>query len=319
MTKVPPIKSQGIKTKLVDWIRSSTEYLEYDRWVEPFMGTGVVAFNICPKSALLCDSNPHLIEFYRSVQAKDITGEKARSFLMVEGQKLLNSEGEHYYVVRDRFNKNHNPLDFLFLNRSCFNGMMRFNKGGGFNVPFCRKPKRFARALITKICNQIETVSSVMDKCDFTFVHQDFRNTLGEVGNTDLIYCDPPYIGRHVDYFNSWSKTDDYDLHSYLANSHAKYILSTWLMNSYRVNHHVFTTWQDCSIITKSHFYFIGAKETNRNAMTEALLVNYSLPDSIPVKGLKVSELGIERKKLSNWLSSAKIANPFSTIDLDSV
>ncbi|MCO6486920.1 MAG: DNA adenine methylase [Phaeodactylibacter sp.] len=45
-TYVPPIKSQGIKTKLVEWISSNVEAISFDRWVEPFMGTGVVAFNI---------------------------------------------------------------------------------------------------------------------------------------------------------------------------------------------------------------------------------------------------------------------------------
>lgn len=56
MIIVPPIKSQGIKTKLVPWIKECASHVSYDRWVEPFMGTGVVAFNIQPKSALLCDS-----------------------------------------------------------------------------------------------------------------------------------------------------------------------------------------------------------------------------------------------------------------------
>ena len=65
---VPPIKSQGIKTKLVGWIASHVENIQYDRWVEAFMGTGVVAFNIRPKKALLCDSNPHLIRFYNALK-----------------------------------------------------------------------------------------------------------------------------------------------------------------------------------------------------------------------------------------------------------
>ncbi|MEM6966554.1 MAG: DNA adenine methylase, partial [Bacteroidota bacterium] len=60
MPIVPPIKSQGIKTKLVEWIAANIEDVEYDRWIEPFMGTGVVGFNIRPKRALMCDSNPHL-------------------------------------------------------------------------------------------------------------------------------------------------------------------------------------------------------------------------------------------------------------------
>ena len=65
---VPPIKSQGIKTKLVDWISLNVKEIEFERWVEPFMGTGVVAFNVRPKKALLCDSNPHLINFYKALQ-----------------------------------------------------------------------------------------------------------------------------------------------------------------------------------------------------------------------------------------------------------
>ena len=75
---VPPIKSQGIKTKLVSWINDSIEDLQYDRWVEPFMGTGVVAFNVRPREALLCDSNPHLIAFYKALQLKDITSGLAK-------------------------------------------------------------------------------------------------------------------------------------------------------------------------------------------------------------------------------------------------
>ncbi len=50
---VPPIKSQGIKTKLVDWISSNVDDLQYDRWVEPFMGTGVVAFNVRDRKSVV--------------------------------------------------------------------------------------------------------------------------------------------------------------------------------------------------------------------------------------------------------------------------
>ena len=176
---VPPIKSQGIKTKLVEWIISNTKEVDFDRWVEPFMGTGVVAFNIQPKKALLCDSNPHLINFYNSLKNKEITSGLVKQHLFTEGEKLLKSNGEHYYELRNRFNKEGNPLDFLFLSRSCFNGMMRFNKKGGFNVPFCKKPNRFAQALVTKITNQVESISQIIEHGDYTFKNQDFKSTLG--------------------------------------------------------------------------------------------------------------------------------------------
>ena len=96
---VPPIKSQGIKTKLVDWIGSNISDCQYDRWVEPFMGTGVVAFNIRPKEALLCDSNPHLITFYKALQSKAITSAIVKKHLLFEGGLLLESNGEHYSSV----------------------------------------------------------------------------------------------------------------------------------------------------------------------------------------------------------------------------
>jgi DNA adenine methylase len=57
---IPPIKCQGIKTKLVPTIKHIAETVNYDRWIEPFFGSGVVGFNIRPKIAIFADSNPHL-------------------------------------------------------------------------------------------------------------------------------------------------------------------------------------------------------------------------------------------------------------------
>ncbi len=278
---VPPIKSQGIKTKLVEWISSNVKEISYDRWVEPFMGTGVVAFNVRPKKALLCDSNPHLINFYKAIQNKEITSIIVKNFLKQEGQKLLETEGKHYYAVRERFNEFGNPLDFLFLSRSCFNGMMRFNKKGGFNVPFCKKPNRFAQALVTKITNQVENISQIIEHGDYEFKQQDFNQTLLELKSSDFIYSDPPYIGRHVDYFDSWSEEEEIILKNGLDKSQCKFILSTWLSNKYRTNEYVFSVWKNSYIATREHFYHVGGRETNRNAVYEALLSNIMLKDSI--------------------------------------
>lgn len=300
MAIVPPIKSQGIKTKLVDWIKSSTEDIEYDRWVEPFMGTGVVGFNIQPKKALMCDSNPHLIKFYNGIKTKEITGARVKKFLTEEGQKLLASNGEYYYVVRNRFNEHGNSLDFLFLSRSCFNGMMRFNRKGGFNVPFCKKPKRFAQALVTKITNQVKNVSKIIELGDFTFKHQDFKQTLQDIQPTDLVYSDPPYIGRHVDYFDSWSEEEEILLNKGLIDAKAKYILSTWLSNKYRTNEYIFSIWQDTFIVTKEHFYHVGGKEKNRNAVNEALISNIELKNSIKTTLMKLKIENGESQLTSN-------------------
>ena len=281
MAIVPPIKSQGIKTKLVDWISSNIEGVQYDRWVEPFMGTGVVGFNIQPKKALMCDSNPHLINFYNGIKNKEITASIVKNHLQVEGEKLLASNGEHYYEIRKRFNEKQNPLDFLFLSRSCFNGMMRFNRKGGYNVPFCKKPNRFAQTLVTKITNQVKNVAQIIELGDFTFKHQDFQETIKEIKETDLVYSDPPYIGRHVDYFDSWSLEEEIALNKGIVGTNAKYVLSTWLSNKYRTNEYIFSIWKDSFIATKEHFYHVGAKEANRNSVNEAIISNIQLKNSI--------------------------------------
>lgn len=158
--------------------------------------------------------------------------------------------------------------------------MIRFNRKGSFNVPFCRKPNRFTKALVTKICNQIKTVSYVIERGEYEFKHQEFRGTLSETSDNDLVYCDPPYIGRHVDYFDSWTKGEELDLHEKLVKSEAYFIMSTWLKSKYRINNYVFSLWGDCSIMVKEHFYHVGAKEINRNAVFEALLTNFPTPKS---------------------------------------
>ena len=152
---VPPIKSQGIKTKLVPWIRSIVPEELEGQWIEPFMGTGVVGFNIAPNHAVMCDTNPHLIDFYNSIKIGEITPETVRKYLNEEGSLLLEKGDKHYYALRERFNEKRQPLDFLFLNRSGFNGMIRFNRKGGLNIPFCKKPNRFAQAYVTKIVNKV--------------------------------------------------------------------------------------------------------------------------------------------------------------------
>lgn len=275
--KVPPIKSQGIKTKLVPWI-SSIVPKDFDgRWVEPFMGTGVVAFNVAPASAILCDTNPHLVNFYTELQKGQITAASVREYLEREGSILIDTSGEHYYAVRERFNQSHNPLDFLFLNRAGFNGMIRFNRKGGFNIPFCKKPLRFSRAYVTKIVNQVSYLSLLFRMNDFVFKCQDFETTLSEVGTKDIIYCDPPYIDRHVDYYNGWDSSNENMLYQMLSNTPAKFILSTWHHNDFRENQYIDSLWSDFNVITREHFYHVGASEQNRNPMIEAIVTNYQV------------------------------------------
>jgi DNA adenine methylase len=272
---VPPIKSQGIKTKLVPWIKSIIPINFDGSWIEPFMGTGAVAFNVAPRRAVLCDTNPHLINWYSGIASGEINPEVVKDYLIREGALLLEKGEDHYYSVRERFNSEHSPLDFLFLNRAGFNGMIRFNRKGGFNIPFCRKPHRFAQAYVTKITNQVDWVGKIIRAKDFTFKCQDFNKTIAEALPEDIIYCDPPYIDRHVDYYNGWDETHERELFNKLSEFQGRFILSTWHHNDYRENEYIKSLWSKHSVLTREHFYHIGGSEENRNPVVEALVTNF--------------------------------------------
>ena len=274
--KVPPIKCQGIKTKLVEWIKDHSSLENNGVWIEPFMGSGVVGFNMRPSRAVFADVNPHIINFYNAVKQGKITAGIAKEFLEKEGARLHTKGEEHYYEIRERFNKNGSPLDMLFLNRACFNGVMRFNKKGGFNVPFGHKPERFAKSYVTKITNQIKYVSDAVSQYDWEFVCADFRKIISSAVQNDFIYCDPPYIGRHVDYFNSWSENDEQELYDLLSATKAKFILSTWHSNQYRENLALEKYASNYTVLTHEHFYHVGASEKNRKPMMEAIVLNYN-------------------------------------------
>ncbi len=272
---VPPLKTQGIKTKLVPLIRQNIIADEDTKWIEPFMGSGVVGFNVEPSCAVFSDTNPHIIAFYNQIKSGAITPYVVRAFLEREGKLLEQGDDAYYYAVRKRFNAEHDPLDFLFLNRACFNGMIRFNRDREFNVPYGHKPQRFAKAYVTKIVNQVAHVSQLIKNNSWEFLCQSFEETIAMADSSCFIYCDPPYIGRHVDYYDSWDEESEIALHNALIKSKARFMVSTWDHNDFRKNDYIQTVWQDCNIITHEHFYHIGAKETNRNAIVEALLTNY--------------------------------------------
>ncbi|MGQ9872889.1 Dam family site-specific DNA-(adenine-N6)-methyltransferase [Leptodesmis sp.] len=273
---VPPIKCQGIKTKLIPAIQALVGTDLTGTWIEPFCGSGVVAFNVLPERAILADTNQHIIRFYRAIQTGSITPAIAAAYLETASEKLAAGGDRYYYEVRDRFNQTQQPLDFLFLNRSCFNGIIRFNRKGQFNVPFCRKPQRFAKPYITKIVNQVRRVQEILDTHTWTFQVADFTATLAVSEQADLVYVDPPYLGRHVDYYNTWTTENEQTLIRLLKQLPCPFILSTWKENQFRTNGALQEHWQQpgLQIIPVQHFYHIGASERLRHSMTEALVTN---------------------------------------------
>lgn len=276
---VPPIKSQGIKTKLVPWIMDVAPKVN-GNWMEPFLGTGVVAFNSGYKKAILNDTNPHIINFYKGVQQKIITAPLMKRYLEQEGEILSKADNngyEHYLKVRTRFNSGeYSPYDFIFLSRAGFNGMMRFGSKGNWNIPFCKKPDRFAQAYITKITNQLSTVSKIIQpEPEWIFYNRSFADIIPIATENDFIYCDPPYYGRYVDYYNGWTDKDEELLFHLLSQTKAKFVLSTWHHNDWRENDMVNKFWKKFNIITKDHFYHNGGSVENRRTVVEALVCNF--------------------------------------------
>lgn len=280
---VPPIKCQGIKTKLVPFIFRNICWNESRtaRWFEPFLGSGVVVLNLAPQRAVLSDTNKHIIRFYESIQKGKLTASTVREYLVKEGKKLEQRGEEYYYEVRERFNQEGSPLDFLFLNRASFNGLVRFNSRGDFNVPFCRKPERFSPAYITKIVNQVNWVAKQMWGKDWQFLVASWEEVLELAEDADFVYIDPPYIGRHTDYYNRWDEQDAIRLVSATRTLPCGFAVSMWLQNRYRRNSHVDIYWSDMEMRVYTHFYHVGSTENLRHAMDEVLIIRpgYAAPE----------------------------------------
>ena len=282
---VPPVKSQGIKTKLIPWINDlifkSGANLDYANWIEPFFGTGVVGLNAPVKgNHIVGDTNPHIINLYNSIKDGSINANNMRQYLE-QGSKLLRTAADdgyaYYRLVKERFNRDHSSFDFIFLSRAGFNGMMRFNNKGEWNIPFCKKPNRFAPAYVSKICNQIANAERIIHNGQWKFLNQSFIDTIKMAQEGDIIYCDPPYYGRYVDYYNGWTEKDEKELYNALLNTPARFILSTWHHNEFRENNMIKRFWNRFNIITQEHFYHSGGHIENRHSIVEALVYNFEL------------------------------------------
>ena len=165
---------------------------------------------------------------------------------------------------------------------------------------------RFSKAYITKIVNQVDYVYAMSRHSNWSFICQDFRETLKGMSENDFVYCDPPYVGRHVDYFDSWNEENEQHLFEALSQSPCKFILSTWHSNQYRTNAFLETLWFECHVLTKEHFYHIGAKEENRNPMLEALVMNF-IPKDLHEEPIERAEQLLLLENLAAYQSSENL------------
>lgn len=273
---VPPIKCQGKKTKLVSHIKELYSKLKLDNSVyyEPFMGSGIVGFNIEPERAIFSDNNPYIIKFYNSIKSNEIDLDTIRIFLEEEGKKLLESGKDYYNLVRDRFNKDGNILDFLFLNRCCFNGLMRFNRNGKFNVPYCKKDDKLSSDYIDKIIDQVKKVKELLDRHpDWQFICSDWKDIVKDAKEEDIIYCDPPYLGLFSTYYTEYDINNEKELQDFLNNiCNSKWIYSSWKENKDKINEFILDLIGKYDSIDIEHRYQIGSKNEYRNKVVEILI-----------------------------------------------
>ena len=197
----PLLKWAGGKRQLLPHIR---EYYpsSFSRYIEPFLGSGAVFFDLASlghlddRPANLSDCNRDLIGLYQAVRDQpDAVIQELETLATAHA-----SQPGFYYDVRDR---RFNPARargaapdapamaamLLYLNRTGFNGLYRVNSRGGFNVP----EGRYANP---QICDpaRISAASAVLRRPDVTLTATTFDTALGQAGEGDFVYCDPPYV-----------------------------------------------------------------------------------------------------------------------------
>ena len=191
----PPLKWAGGKRWLVSHLAPIWERYATHRYVEPFCGGLAVALGLQPKRALLNDVNPHLINFYRHLQ---------RGLML---RIAMRYSERLFYKHRARFNeliKNGGAASeeaaelFYYLNRTCFNGLCRFNKSGEFNVPF---------GTYTTVNYDADFSIYPAVLRDWTFTNVDIEKVPIEKG--DFVYADPPYDVEFTTYSSGGFSWED--------------------------------------------------------------------------------------------------------------
>lgn len=184
MTKIRPfLKWAGSKYNCLSDIMSSLP--SGSRLIEPFAGSGVVFMNTEYSAYVLGESNPDLINLFKTLQKE---GETFINYCQSYFQPEFNHK-EKYYELRTEFNtindSNQKSALFLYLNRHGYNGLCRYNSSGIYNVPFGLYAKPyFPRKEMMLFHEKSQQVH---------FVTSDFRKTFELAKLGDVIYCDPPY------------------------------------------------------------------------------------------------------------------------------
>ena len=187
MSVKPFVRWVGGKTQLLPQLLELAPK-QFNQYYEPFLGGGAFYFALKPQSAVLNDFNHRLMNAYRQV-ALDVQSVimALRSFersekCFYEQRNILNSEDITCPDAQA-------AARFIFLNKTCFNGLWRENSAGGFNVPYGGDRKK---AKHVDIGNLIEC--SIRLRSNTRLHCEDFEQAVTDAQEGDFVYFDPPYV-----------------------------------------------------------------------------------------------------------------------------
>lgn len=193
---VAPAVVEIVASPVVKWVGGKTKLLgelvarmptRFERYYEPFAGGAALFFRLAPRHAVLADSNADLINLYTALQ-RDV----AAVIKKLEYHRSAHDE-THYYRLRTRWNDRDEAWPavdraaaFVYLNKTCFNGLWRVNRAGAFNVPI-------GRYTDPPICvpEALRAAHHVLARAELRCT--DYRAAVADAGKGDFVYFDPPY------------------------------------------------------------------------------------------------------------------------------
>ena len=205
------LKWAGGKYKLLENILPE---LNGKRLFDVFGGSGVVSINATNEEIIYNDINSDLVNLFNDISSEN--------FLETLRELFSKNSKEKYLILREEFNNIESSLRksclFLYLNKSCFNGLCRYNSKGKFNVP----PGDKLESKEVQI-DLIKDFQKIIKEKNIKFENKHFEELLKDVEINDVVYMDPPYLpsDEYETAFNTYSKN------GFTINDHKKIVNET--------------------------------------------------------------------------------------------
>ena len=269
-SKVEPfLKWAGGKRWLVNCHRDIFPS-EFRRYIEPFLGSGATYFGLQPRKAILGDINSELVEVYETI--KYHWEEVIR---MLKRHQNRHSK-EYYYHLRSSRPRSAwgRAARFIYLNRTCWNGLYRVNKNGQFNVPIG------TRSSVLLNSDDFESTAKLLKNAKL--IGGDFKNVIDKAKSGDFIFVDPPYTVQHN--YNNFVKyneklfvwPDQIRLKDSLVSAHSRGAKILLTNANHPAIEELYSGDKCFDMIPLSRNSAIASKSTHRGETSELIIRNYS-------------------------------------------